>query len=494
MNLGTLVVLITAIAFVLTLVIGALYSKKKSWVMTFLQSWAGVLFIFSGYVKAIDPLGTAYKMEQYFAEFQSTFSETMFSFMAPLFPWLSSFSLTFSILMIILEIVLGVMLLLGSRRKFTSWAFFILVLFFTFLTGFTYLTGYVPAGTNFFSFSSWGPYDELQMKVTDCGCFGDFLKLEPRVSFLKDLVLLLPALYFVLRYRDMHQLFTPAVRGWIIGGMVVILALYCVRNSVWALPHTDFRPFKEEVNIRTQKELEEQAEADRQIVSYTLKNKLTGKYVELPYEQYLKEFKSYPKTDWDVISQNMTEPAIPETKISEFIIYGPDDSDVTNEILSNPDYFLFFISHKLYYDDREEVRREYTDTVTVISDTIIEGVDTTYVYERTPETRVETVVDYDWDTEFIDRFEELVVPLAAEAKAAGLSSILVVGGADRDMINDFKTDTGIPFTICTADDILLKTIVRSNPGILLMKDGQILAKWHHNKFPGFEQLKSDYIK
>ena len=92
----------------------------------------GALFIFSGWVKAIDPLGTAYKMEQYFAEFESTFEHTWFSFLAPMFPFLSEYAISFSVFMIIFEIVLGLMLLIGAAPKFTSWAFFLLVAFFTF--------------------------------------------------------------------------------------------------------------------------------------------------------------------------------------------------------------------------------------------------------------------------------------------------------------------------------------------------------------------------
>lgn len=79
--------------------------------------------MFSGWVKAVDPMGTAFKMEDYFAEFESTFSETAMSFVAPLFPLLSQYSLAFAIFMIIFEIVLGIMLILGDRPKWTSWLF-----------------------------------------------------------------------------------------------------------------------------------------------------------------------------------------------------------------------------------------------------------------------------------------------------------------------------------------------------------------------------------
>ena len=493
MNLSTLIIMILAIAFVLTLAIGTIYQRHKSWVMSFLQNFTGVLFIISGFVKAIDPLGTSYKMQQYFAEFEATFADTSFSFLSSFFAWLDGYTTAIAIAMIVFEIMLGIMLLLGSRTKFTSWAFLLLVVFFTVLTGFTYLTGYVPSGVNFFSFGQWGAYNELQMKVTDCGCFGDFLKLEPKTSFLKDIVLLVPALYFVFRHQDMHQLFAEKTRRNIVWITTALVLLYCIRNTYWNIPHIDFRPFRSGVDIRAQKEAEEEAQGNREVISYTLKNALTGKFVELPYAQYLKEYKSYPKTDWEVIETEMTEPAVEETKISEFMIYGPDGEDVSQQVLDNPNTFLLFICHKLYEDGQEKVSKTVTDTIMRL-DTIINGRDTTFEESASYVNRDVTVTSYQWNQRYLERFKQTVVPFAQSAKADGVSSIAVLGGADDRMIEDFREASGIDFTICTADDILLKTIVRSNPGVVLMRDGTILHKWHHTKLPSWINVKNSYMK
>lgn len=174
-----------AIAAVL-LTIGMMYVMKnnKSVLMSFVQNFAGLLFIFSGWVKAVDPMGTAIKMEDYFAEFNAAFADSAFSFLAPMFPFFSQYSLAVAIFMIIFEIVLGVMLILGDRPKLTAWLF-LLVIFFTILTGYTYLTGFVPLDTTFFKFGNWTEFKATNMRVTDCGCFGDFIKLDPRVSFLR---------------------------------------------------------------------------------------------------------------------------------------------------------------------------------------------------------------------------------------------------------------------------------------------------------------------
>ncbi|MEZ4988053.1 MAG: hypothetical protein R2795_23995, partial [Saprospiraceae bacterium] len=206
----TIIQLVLYIALLALLLTGAqqFMGKKiiKNFLVSLLQNFAGGLFIISGVVKAVDPLGTAYKMEQYFAEFQSTFAGSGMASLAPLFPKLAEHANAFSVSMIVLEIVLGVALLLGAAKKLTAWAFFLLVLLFTFLTGFTYLTGYVPEGVNFFSFSQWGAYEPTNMKVTDCGCFGDFIKLEPRISFYKDLFLLIPSLVFLFFNKSFHVL------------------------------------------------------------------------------------------------------------------------------------------------------------------------------------------------------------------------------------------------------------------------------------------------
>jgi len=281
---------VTAVA--LTALMMSFTDKVKSIPLTLLQNFCGAWFIFSGAVKAVDPLGTAYKMEQYFAQFESTFSETWLSFIAPIFPFLTEYQNGFSVVMIILEIILGIALIIGWKPKFTAWTFFILMVFFTFLTGFTHLTGYVPNDANFFDFSKWGDFQEAQMRVTDCGCFGDFLKLKPYTSFLKDCGLMIPAFIFLFTTKSFHQLGTKMAMGfsaliallyfaflfvslslpsWVllipvalftIGAFVldgmgekagrnitiilwtILLFFYSISNFVWNIPEVDFRPFQ----------------------------------------------------------------------------------------------------------------------------------------------------------------------------------------------------------------------------------------------------------
>src|ERR1700733_10193181 len=114
----------------------------------------GVLFIFSGLIKANDPLGLSYKMQEFFEVWN--------------LHGLNDFTLAFSVIMIVFEIVAGVAILLGWQMKLFSWLLLLLIVFFTFLTGYAYLSG----------------------KVRECGCFGDCIPLTAGESFTKDLVLL----------------------------------------------------------------------------------------------------------------------------------------------------------------------------------------------------------------------------------------------------------------------------------------------------------------
>jgi len=465
MTILTLLLYIALFAISLTIVMRAIWPKRITtlW-LSFLQNFCGGLFIFSGFVKAVDPMGTAFKLEQYFAEFNATFSGAGWDGFAALFPWLSQFSVGFSVFMIVFEMVLGVMLIIGAMRGLTAWLFFLLVLFFTVLTGFTYLTGYVPTGVNFFEFSKWGAFVETNMKVTDCGCFGDFIKLKPKTSFLKDVFLMIPAIIFVLAFRRKHQLFTPKVRNIIVAASTVLLLVYNMNNYLWNEPQIDFRDFKVGVNIAQQKDLEMQAQNNVEITAYELTNKKSGEVKTIAYDQFMKEYANYSKEEWD-FEQIQSEPFVWDTirkgndekvvkrilhhsKISDFNIMAADDSDVTYEILEDEGYNFLFVGYKLYNDPK-----------------------------------------------YLDKWKGKLATLAAAAAKDGLNVRSVVAYTDAETLKSFGEVAGIgQYPLYKADDIMIKTIMRSNPGVLLLKNGQIVMKWHYNKLPEYAQIKAAHIR
>ncbi len=445
MTLATLLLYISLAALGLTGLTYYVLGHRRNLLLSLLQNFTGSLFLFSGYVKAIDPLGTAYKMEQYFAEFSSTAEGAGAGFLAPVFPWLSSFSAGFSVFMIVLEIMLGLMLILGARRRLTSVLFFVVVAFFTLLTGYTYLTGYVPAGVNFFHFDAWGPYAESNMKVTDCGCFGDFLKLEPRVSFLKDVALLFPALLFLFLPSRMHRLFSPGTRSALVLGTGALAVVYCLSNFLWDLPGQDFRPFKVGTDVAAVKQAEEEAAGSVTVLGYELTNKSSGDIVRMSTEDFLKVYKDYPESDWEYETFS-SQPAIPATKISDFEVTDAEGHDIVPELLADPGYTFIIVAYQLKGEPGN------------------------------------------WDAAYLEHWREDIQPVVEQAKAAGHRVVAMTKFADDAYLKDFSTTVGADYPFDRGDDILLKTIIRSNPGVVLMKQGVIVNKWHHDRLPSFDNI------
>lgn len=448
MTLTTLLLRITLAALALTGITYFGLKKKDNLLLSLLQNFCGALFVFSGYVKAVDPLGTAYKMEQYFAEFESTFADTALSFLAPVFPLLSELSVGFSVFMIVLEIVLGLALILGARPKPTAWLFFLIVVFFTVLTGFTYTTGYVPSGVNYFAFSEWGPYMDTNMKVTDCGCFGDFLKLEPFQSFLKDIALLFPAVIFLVWNNKMHRVFTENVRNVALAVLTAGTLLYCLSNYAWDLPGQDFRPFKVGTDVAAVKQAESDAAANVTTLAYVLTNKQTGEVREIETNAFLKVMGDYPQSDWKYDTK-VSEPAIAATKISDFELNDADGYDPVPELLADDAYTFLIVAYKLKGDKG------------------------------------------DWDEGYLAKWTEHVRPVVRKARAAGHKVAAMTKFNDDATIADFKAKVGADYPFWRGDDIMLKTIVRSNPGVVLMKNGVILDKWHYRKLPDFGEIEGE---
>lgn len=542
MTLTTLIIMFAVTSVVLTALMMFLTDRVKNIPLTILQNFCGAWFIFSGAVKAVDPLGTAYKMEQYFAQFESTFSETWLSFIAPIFPFLTEYQNGFSVVMIILEIILGIALIIGWKPKFTAWVFFILMVFFTFLTGFTHLTGYVPNDANFFDFAKWGDFQDAQMRVTDCGCFGDFLKLKPYTSFLKDCGLMIPAFIFLFTTKSFHQLGTKMAMGfsalisllyfvflfvslgltsWVllipvalfsIGAFVldgmeektgrnitmllwtILLFFYSISNFVWNIPEVDFRPFHEAADMYNEKAAQEDAMANTEILNYIVTNKETGQTLTVPYAQYLKEFRNYPKEEWN-LEQEVSEPVIPIDKLSEFEVADEDGNDVTAELLEQKGYSLMIVAYKIK-EKRGTETFVVQDTTFVMDTTMIEGNTEPQIVKSvggvTP--REVTRDTYSFEDDYVQKWTSVVNPVAKAAQAAGARVYAITAPSDAIKLQSFSKAMAGSYPIYTADDILLKTIIRSNPGVLLIKDGVILKKWHYKKLPSFEEIKAGYMK
>ena len=174
----------------------------------------GVLFIFSGFVKLVDPIGSQYKFEEYFSE-----SVLNIEFLIP-------FALPFAILLIVAEVVLGIALLVGWKPKFTIWSLLILIIVFLFLT--------------------W--YSAYYNKVTDCGCFGDAIKLTPWQSFYKDVLLTILILFLMVRIKDIKPIFEGKLPA-LITYISLFASLFITYHVLTHLPILDFRAYAIGKNI-----------------------------------------------------------------------------------------------------------------------------------------------------------------------------------------------------------------------------------------------------
>lgn len=177
--------------------------------------FTGALFIFSGLVKAIDPLGLAYKMQEFFEAFAHD------GFLPSLMQWLNQYALAFSMVMITLEVVVGVALILGWKKKITAILLLLLMILFTVLTAYVLFSG----------------------KIRACGCFGDCIPLTPEQTFGKDILLLALSLLILFRLKYIH----PITRPLLISLLVIIaaaLTIYIQFRSMKHLPMVDCLPFK----------------------------------------------------------------------------------------------------------------------------------------------------------------------------------------------------------------------------------------------------------
>lgn len=278
--------------------------------VTFLRWIVGLIFIFSGMVKTIDPIGFAIKLEEYFEVFNLHF--------------LTDLALPLSTFFVIFEVILGVLLILGIWRNFTMYSLILLMIFFTFLTF----------------------YSAYFNKVTDCGCFGDAIKFTPWESFTKDVVLDVMILILWMGRKHIKPLLAKPLNKYVAAVSLLICA-FVAYQGIYHLPLKDFRPYAVGNNISEgMKTAEELGLEGPQIeVQYNLKNKVNGSEVSLNEDKYIsnKEFWS-EGSPWEVTSTD--EVVIEEgyePPIHDFLIDCPD-GDMTYDYLEKPKVVMIVTS------------------------------------------------------------------------------------------------------------------------------------------------------
>ena len=271
--------------------------------------FVGVLFIFSGLVKANDPHGLSYKMQEFFDVW--SVDPSLNTFMH----WLSSYALPISIIMITLEIIVGVGILLGTSKKFFTSLLLILILFFAFLTGYAALSG----------------------KIATCGCFGDCIPLTSMQSFIKDLFLLVLVLILFFGKKYIIPFLTPAINMLLLL-ISCVLVLFYQWHVMRHLPTVDCLPFKKGGNVLELRKMPANAVPDKK--DYRFVYEKDGKKQNFT-------IKDLPDSTWSFVSREdfiVQKGENNEPPIKDFYLTSLSGNDSTEAVLSlDASYYLFFV-------------------------------------------------------------------------------------------------------------------------------------------------------
>ena len=354
-----------------------------------------VVFIFSGFVKAIDPLGTQYKIQDYWDAFgwSGVIPESV--------PFIAA------ALLGMLEFCLGVYLFFGIRRIIAPRAVVAVMAIMTPLT-------------------FWLAWDN---PVSDCGCFGDAVILTNWETFGKNVVLLVMALVVLKFRRRIFPLVTTRF-DWLIAlyGFLYILCMtvYCYRH----LPVFDFRPYEVGADIRQGMEIPEGEEPTEYETRFVLQKEGVEKEFTL---------ENYPDSTWTFVdSRTVVKKQGYEPPIHDFsMINYEDGEDITQQVLADENYTFFLVAHQLSLADDSNI-----DLINEL---------------------------YDYCLEY------------------GYAFYCLTSSSEEDILH-WQENTGAEYPFCLMDNITLKTMIRSNPGLMLLKEGVVVNKWSITDIPDEYQL------
>ncbi len=363
---------------------------------------AGLLFLYSGFVKGIDPLGSAYKFNDYFEAFG-------LSFMMPI-------SLSLSFFLSAAEFLLGAALITGLRMRVFAWLSLLFMSFFTILTF----------------------YLAIKNPVSDCGCFGDAIILTNWQTFYKNLIINI-FVGFVFFQREHYKRLWSSILEYIMLAIIFVSFILFSWYNYNHLPLIDYRPYKVGTHIPSAMLVPEGAAVDVYKTIFYYKNLKTGEVKEFndknyPWQDTLNwSFSSYESK---LVSKGF------EPTIHDFSLKTNSGIDTTEQILAAQGYTFFLVSYEL------------------------------------------DVANYN----ALVKADEFAI--AAAKKGLGFYCLT---SATAESIEAFKIKSNVHYSFLSTDKIPLKTIVRSNPGLVLIKGGTILANWHYNDIPSTKFLDGDIM-
>lgn len=352
----------------------------------------GLVFLFSSFSKGVDPLGTSYKIQEYMTAW------TIGSFS---FEWALPMATFLSVAMITLEFLVGVLMLANCWRKFAAWLLLLMMSFFT-------VTTFIDALTN---------------KVTDCGCFGDMIKLTNWETFWKNVVLMVFTIV-IFYCRSMFTKKRTFERGIFVTflsiGIAISFQIYNIANE----PILDFRSWK----IGNRMMPEEKGE----VVTYlTYKNKATGKIDEFVSSKLMDYYKDTAwVNNWEFVDSRIEDPN--EIYADGFSMMDVTGEDFSKDIIGSPDYVLITTIHHLEDVDDKGLR----------------------------------------SMQRVSRY----------AQEHGLYMVLLVSvSSSQAEVVDFLLENKMDnIEFYYADEKAIETMLRSNPGFILLKNSVVVNKWHHS--------------
>jgi uncharacterized membrane protein YphA (DoxX/SURF4 family) len=368
------------------------------------RAFVGILFILSGLVKLNDPMGFAFKLDEYFGVDVLNL------------PFLQPLALGLALFIVIFEVVLGVALLLGYQKKIVLWLLFSMIVFFTFLTF----------------------YSAYFNKVTDCGCFGDAVPLTPWQSFGKDIILLILIAVLLAGQRFITSFLPRRAEVGVVVGSIIL----CSFMGYWVLNHLplkDFRVYAEGKSIVEGMKHAEELGLEGPVYENIYVMKKGDETLEITSTQYMDE-KWWEKPEWVMQEDQSKSIKIKdgyEPPVHDFAI-GTEDGDITELVLAAENYLLV-VSYKLTKADVDGFKK---------------------------------IANVTWE------LEDSGIPILALTSTSGPD------------VEAFRHEIQAPFDFGTMDETTLKTIIRSNPGLVWLKKGVVFKKWHYNDVPSAEELKA----
>jgi len=362
----------------------------------------GLLFIFSGYVKAVDPLGSTYKFVDYFYD-------------AFHLPALEPFAFPLAIIMSALELTIGLILVFNVLPKLAAWGALLLMLFFTPLTLFLAITD----------------------AVKDCGCFGDAIKLTNWQTFWKNIIILIPVLVVFVRRKHFENEVNKIIQ-FSFALFFVFISFGFERYNYNHLPVIDFMPYKVGTYIPNSMIIPKNAPQDSFAVSLVYKNIASGEQKEFSMENYPQD------TTWEWVETKTT--LIKEgykPPIHDFTITNSGGFEITEDILNESEPVFLFVAYNL-------------------NKTKIEGFE-----------NVKEIWQYAKDKKY---------------------TFYTLTASSEDQIKDIVQQIGYKMEFCNTDETTLKTIIRSNPGLVVLRKGKVVGKWHFNDIPTIEKLEKTINK